>query len=75
MNPEEITSMFKAVFQSPHGAKCLKYLHDVFVDRDIYRQGQTFEQTAFRQGQTNLVKQIIKEVNSNGRERITDDTE
>ena len=41
---------------------CLNYLRETFVDRPVYKQGQTFEQTAFREGQRDIVLQIIKEV-------------
>lgn len=66
MNEKEITSMFKAVFQTSHGAKCLEYLENKFVNRPIYLEGKSFEQVAFRQGQCDVVKQIIREVKRNG---------
>ena len=67
MTAVEITSMFKVVFGTPEGAKCLTYLEKVFVDRPMYKKGQTLEETAYRQGEADLIRQIIKEVQKNGR--------
>jgi len=60
-----IEKLFKATFSTPNGKKCLTHLKKVYVDRAIYRTGQTFEETAFREGQANIVRQILGEVNGN----------
>ncbi len=62
MNPEEITSTIKATFGTPHGQKLLMRFKEVFIDRAIYVKGSTLEETAYRQGQYDLVAQIIKDI-------------
>lgn len=59
---QEITSTFKVVFGTEHGSKCLKRLKEVFIDRPIYTKGQTLEDTSYRQGQADLIRQILREV-------------
>ena len=66
MTNVEITSMFKAVFSTPHGEKCIKHLEKVFVDRPIYSYGQTLDEVAYRQGQADVIKQILQEVRKDG---------
>jgi len=61
-----IEKLFKATFSTPNGKKCLSHLKKVFVDRPIYKQGSTFEETAFREGEASIVRKIIKEVENNG---------
>lgn len=75
MTNQEINILLKGTFGTELGKKCLVHLESVFVDRDIYTQGMTLDQVAFRQGEASVIKKIIKEVNSNGRPAITDDTE
>ena len=54
--------MFVGTFETPLGKECLDHLEEVFIDRAIYKKGTTFEETTYRQGQADLVRQIIKEV-------------
>ena len=63
MTTEEVTKQYKDVFDNTNGKKLLESLRETFVDRPIFRQGATFEETAFREGQRDIVRQIIKEVN------------
>lgn len=58
----EISSLLVGTFETPIGQKCLAHLEKVFIDRAVYVNGNTFEQTAYRQGQADVIKQIIKEV-------------
>ena len=57
-----ISKLIKGTFQTELGVKLLAHLERKFVDRDIYVQGLTLDQVAFRQGQADFVKQILKEV-------------
>ena len=57
-----IKHMFKDTFDTDAGKKCLAYLEEKFVDVDVYKQGQSFEQTAFREGRRDVIRQILKEV-------------
>ena len=50
-------------FETAIGKKLLDHLVQVFIDRPIYQRGQTLEETAYRQGQADLVKQLLKEIN------------
>lgn len=62
-----ITKLFKDTFSGQVGNKCLDHLKKTFVDRSMYQRGLSFEETAYRQGQADLVRQIISEVNKDGR--------
>lgn len=62
---KEATRIHKLIvgtFNTELGQKCLEHLEKTFIDRPIYRDGSTLEATAYRQGQADLVKQIIKEI-------------
>ncbi len=61
-----ISKLIKGTFDTELGRKLLDHFKKVAVDRPIYKQGQTLDQTAYRQGQADWVNQIIKELN-NGR--------
>jgi len=61
-----ISKLIKGTFDTALGHKLLDHLEKVFVDRSIYQPGQTHEETAYRQGQADVIKQLRKELN-NGR--------
>ena len=61
---QEIHALTVGTFGTDLGKKYLEQIIKVFVDRPIYVHGQTLEATAYRQGQADLVKQIIKEINN-----------
>jgi len=63
----EVTKLFKDTFDSDVGRKCLTHLKKAFVDSQVYRPGQTFEETAFREGRRDVIQQILREVNRDGR--------
>jgi len=58
-----IAKLFKATFSTPNGKKCLAHLKKTFVDRPIYRQGSTFEETTYREGEASVIRKILGEVN------------
>jgi GGDEF domain-containing protein len=66
MTNNEVIKMFKDTFGTPAGDKCLKHLKETFVDRPVFRSGQTYEDTAFREGERSVIMKILKEVNRNG---------
>ena len=72
---QEITILYQGTFGTELGQKCIKQLEDTFVNRDIYREGATLDQVAFRQGEASVIKKIIKEINSHGRFTTSNDTE
>ncbi len=57
-----ISKLIKGTFDTELGRKLLDHLEKVFVDRPIYKDGLTFEQTALRQGEANVIKQIRREL-------------
>lgn len=63
---KEITSLYKAVFGTELGKKCLDMLENSFVNRDIYKTGMPLDEVAFRQGEASVIKKIIKEISKNG---------
>ena len=60
-DPETITKIIKATFETPQGINLLEHLLSVFVDRAVYKPGLSSEETAYREGQRDVVRQIIKE--------------
>ena len=60
----EIHKAIVGTFETELGKKCLVNLIRAYVDRRIYNQGQSFEATAYRQGQADVIKDIIKEINN-----------
>ena len=62
MTSEEITALYQSVFSTEQGKRCLEHLKGVFVDRDIYQPGATLDRVSFRQGESSIIKKIIKEV-------------
>lgn len=62
MTSTEISKLYKATFDTVLGKKCLEHLEQVFCDRAIYKKGLPLEEVAYRQGQADLVNQILKEV-------------
>lgn len=62
MDSNEITSTIKVVFGTPHGEKLIKYLKATLVDRPMYKQGLTLDEVAFRQGQADVINQLLKEI-------------
>lgn len=61
---EEIHKIIVGTLETELGKKFLAHLENTFIDRPIYRQGQSLEETAYRQGQADLVKQLVKEMNN-----------
>jgi len=61
MQQNEITSLIKTVFETDKGEKLLKHLQ-LLVDRPMYKKGLTLDEVAFREGQADFVRQIMKEV-------------
>jgi len=59
--PEEIHKLIVGTFETELGQRLLEHLKETLVDRPMYKQGLTLDQVAFREGQANLVRQILKE--------------
>ena len=62
MTSEEITKLIQQVFSTKEGEILLDHLNKTLVDRPVYKPGMTLDQTAFREGQRDIIMQINKEV-------------
>jgi len=60
-----IEKLFKATFSTPNGKKCLAEMKRAFVDRPIARAGMTELEIGIRQGECNVIRKILGEVNGN----------
>jgi len=58
----EIHKLIVGTFETEIGKRCLEHLKATFVDREIYKVGQSFEETTLRQGEANVINKIIREV-------------
>ncbi len=59
---EEISKLIVGTFSTELGKRLLSHLEFVFIDRPIYKQGESLEAAAYRQGQADLIKQLKKEL-------------
>ncbi len=60
--PEEIHKLIVGTFGTPIGQKLLDHLKAALIDRPTYTQGMTLDQVAFREGQKDVIMQIMKEM-------------
>lgn len=61
---KEIHSLCVAIYSTDAGQKYLERMKKAFVDRPIYIAGLTSEEVAYREGQRNVIMQIMKELNN-----------
>ena len=59
---EAIRKLIVGTFETQIGQRCIEHLKKTYIDRDMYVTGATLDMVAFRQGQANIVKQILKEL-------------
>ena len=59
---EQIHKLIVGTFETELGKKLLAHLVDTFIDRPIYRAGMSIEDASYRQGQADLIKQLMKEM-------------
>lgn len=62
MNELEIRKLIVGTFETELGTKLLAHLKKTIVDRPMYKSGMTLDEVAFRQGQADVINQIIKEI-------------
>ena len=60
---KEIHKLLVGTFETELGKKCLAHLENTFVDRSIAQVGMTELEIGIRQGEANVIKKIIKEIN------------
>lgn len=58
----EIDKLIKGTFGTELGKKLVKHLKIKFVDRPVYIPGLSSDEVAFREGQRNVIMQIMKEI-------------
>jgi hypothetical protein len=59
---EEIHKLVVGTFGTPIGEKLLDHLIKTLLDRPTFKIGMTLEETAFREGQKDVIRQILKEM-------------
>lgn len=53
-----IASLVAAVFNTPQGQELLAWLKKRIVDPPSYREGDSFDRVAFREGQKDVIRQL-----------------
>ncbi len=61
MTALERSKIIVGTFETELGKKCLELLKDTLHDRPMYKAGMSLDEVAFRQGQSDVVTQILKE--------------
>jgi len=64
---KEIHKITIGTFETELGKKCLANLERAYVNRPMYIPNQSAEVTAYRQGQADVIRQIIREINDGSR--------
>ncbi len=59
---EEVHKLVVGTFETPLGKKCLTHFKETLVNRPMYKKGLSLDEVAFREGQADVVRQIIKEI-------------
>lgn len=60
--PEEVHKLTVGTFETTIGKKYLEHLKNVIIDRPTYKKGMTLDEVAFIEGQKDVVKQMLKEM-------------
>ena len=59
---EEIHKLIVGTFTTDLGKRLLEHLEKTIVDRPTYIKGMTLDEVAFREGQKDVILQLIKEL-------------
>ncbi len=59
---EEIHKLVVGTFETLLGKKLLVHLKETVVERPMYKKGLSLDEVAFREGQADVIRQIIKEI-------------
>lgn len=59
---EEIHKLIVGTFNTPLGVKLMKHLKKKLINRPSYVIGMSLDQVAFREGQKDVVTQLLKEL-------------
>jgi len=58
-----LNKLYKGTFETDLGKELLKYLKETYVDTSMARPGDDLLTIGLRQGQANVINNIIQEVN------------
>ena len=66
---KELDKIIVGTFETELGQKCLEILERAFINRPMYVQGLSPDQVAYRQGQCDVIRHMIKSLEEakNGR--------
>ena len=64
LTQEEIHKLVVGTFMSPLGEKLLEHLKSSIIDRATYKTGMTLDEVAFREGQKDVIQQLLKEIHN-----------
>ena len=64
MEQQEIHKLVVGTFVTPMGEKLMDHLRQTILDRPTYKPGMTLEEAAFREGQKDVITQILKELHN-----------
>ena len=59
---KEMADAFKITFTTPHGAKVLNWMVEMFLSRPVARPGDDQLTVGIRQGRSDLVMQILNQM-------------
>ena len=58
----EVHKLIVGTFETDLGKKLLTHLEATIIDRPTYIQGMTLDEVAFREGQKDVILQLLKEM-------------
>ena len=59
---EEIHKLIVGTFETELGGRLLSHLKQTIVDRPSYIKGMALDEVAFREGQKDIINQLLKEM-------------
>ena len=62
LTSEEIHKLIVGTFETPIARKLLDYLEETIVLRPTYKPGMGLDEVAFREGQKDIINQLLKEM-------------
>lgn len=62
LTQEEIHKLVIGTFKHPLGEKLMDYLKAAILDRPSYIIGMSLDEVAFREGQKDVILQLLKEL-------------
>ncbi len=63
---ETIHKLTVGTFETELGKRLLEHMTNIYVDRPKYLTGMSLDEVAFREGQADVIRKIIQEINRHG---------